>query len=62
MKILEVKTNAWHEVMVEEINSKDFKILTARRYFFNWKKEASESVVYKLRIVGSSDGPGRFSN
>jgi hypothetical protein len=58
MKILEVATNAWHEVTIEEISPAELKGLTAKRYFFNWRKAAKDAVVYKLRIIGGSDIKG----
>jgi hypothetical protein len=58
MRILEVATNIWHEVTIEEISPKEFKYITAKRYFFKWKEVAKEAAVYGLRIEGNNDIKG----
>jgi hypothetical protein len=58
MRILEVATNAWHEVTIEEISSKDIRTLSRKRYFFDWKEAARQAPVYKLCIAGNNDIKG----
>jgi hypothetical protein len=58
MKILEVATNVWHEVTIEEIRPEDLKKLTAKRYFFKWKEFVGLASIYKLRISGENDIKG----
>lgn len=55
MKILELATNILHEVVIDEIDPKEIKRLTVKRYFFDWKKVDKQSKIYKLRIVGEND-------
>lgn len=58
MKILEVATNIWHEVTIEEIRPEDLKQLTVRRYFFNWKDIIGKAKIFKLRISLEDDIKG----
>lgn len=62
MKIVETANNIWHEAVVEEINPKDLKFLTQKRYFFNWKEVAKQGIpIYKLRIWKQDDIKGLMS-
>jgi hypothetical protein len=58
MRILEVVTNAWHEVTIEEISPKEIRTLSRKRYFFDWNEARRQAPVYKLCIVGNNDIKG----
>ncbi|HVA98755.1 MAG TPA: N-acetyltransferase [Bacteroidia bacterium] len=48
MFITELSSEKKHKVVVEPVTKEDYKIITKRRYFFDWKTERQFSV-YKLR-------------
>ena len=58
MKILEVATNVWHEVTIEEVRPEDLKKLTAKRYFFKWQDCIGQAKIFKLRISLENDIKG----
>ncbi|NVK63535.1 MAG: N-acetyltransferase [Flavobacteriales bacterium] len=60
MVILEVETGRKHEVVIGPVESKDFRKLTKKRYFFNWKEEKDQEL-YKLRRVDDSEILGLVS-
>lgn len=60
MIIIDTETGQSHQVKIETVESGDFKKITKRRYFFDWKEE-SDQELYKLRIVGTSDILGLVS-
>ncbi|MEN8122074.1 MAG: N-acetyltransferase [Bacteroidota bacterium] len=60
MIIIDTETGQSHQVEIEAVESEDFKKITKRRYFFDWKEE-NEQELYKLRIVGTSDILGLVS-
>ncbi len=60
MHITHLKTGITKPVFVELVNPEDFKLITKKRYWFNWKVEKG-NWVYKLRIEGSDDILGVMS-
>lgn len=60
MLIVDTKTGQSHKVVIEPVESSDFKGLTKKRYFFDWKEERGQEL-YKLRIVDSNDILGLIS-
>lgn len=48
--VVEVQTGKKHEAEVLEVDKGDYKILTAKVFFFQWKKEKEPSITYKLVI------------
>ena len=60
MLIKEKSTEKLHPVVIEPVTEKDYKQITKKRYFFNWKKEKAHSV-YKLRRNDSDDILGLVS-
>jgi ribosomal protein S6E (S10) len=60
MIVIDTETGQSYRVEIEPVESKDFKTITKKRYFFDWKKE-NESELYKLRIVGTDDILGLVS-
>ncbi len=47
-------------VIIEEVADSDYKILTKKRYSFNWKLEKT-NCVYKLRVSNEEDIIGLIS-
>ena len=60
MIIIDTETGQSHKVEIEPVESGDFKTITKRRYFFDWKEE-NDQELYKLRIVDTSDILGLVS-
>jgi len=60
MKIIEAKTNRRHNVEIRLVEKNDFKNITKRRYFFEWKTE-KKFHVYKLTIENDEDILGLVS-
>jgi hypothetical protein len=60
MYIVGKSTGKRHDAIIDLVEAEDYKILTKRRYFFNWAEEADQEV-YKIKIVGSSDILGLVS-
>jgi len=60
MIVVDTTTGESHQVEIEPVESGEYKSLTKRRYFFDWKDEKNQEV-YKLRIVGTSDILGLVS-
>src|SRR4051812_27256519 len=60
MFVLEVSTNKKLKAVIEPLVEPDYKALTRKRFFFNWKAEKSNAV-YKLRIDRNADIPGVVS-
>ena len=60
MFITECKTGIKHKVVIEPVLDKDYKGITKKRYFFNWKTEKKYDV-YKIRRVGNDDILGVMS-
>ncbi len=60
MIVIDTETGQSHKVVIELVESGDFKTLTKKRYFFDWKEESSQEL-YKLRIVDTSDILGLVS-
>ncbi|MEO7212961.1 hypothetical protein [Mucilaginibacter sp.] len=55
MHIILKENNERHVVLVSPIEDVDFKKLTVKRYFFNWKKLKDESSIFKLTLANSKD-------
>lgn len=53
MKILEISTGIEHNISITPVSVQDFKYLTKKRYFFNWKTIAEEAALFKLQITGN---------
>ena len=60
MIIVNTETGQSHQVKIETVESRDFKRITKRKYFFDWKEEKDQEL-YKLRIVESNDILGLVS-
>lgn len=60
MIVIDTETGQNHQIEIEPVESGDYKIITKRRYFFDWKEEKDQEL-YKLSIVGSSDILGLVS-
>ena len=60
MIIIDTETGKSHQLKIEAVESGDFKRITKRRYFFDWKEE-NDKELYKLRIVGTNDILGLVS-
>ena len=69
MVITEVATGRKLAVSIFPVEGKDFKQITKKRYFFDWKKERGVSDLFKLTLKGGSeilgllalvDFPGEF--
>lgn len=55
MEIVERATGAMKPVLVTRVEKKDLKLLTKKRYFFNWKSLFTTHDLYKLMIEGEDD-------
>ncbi len=55
MEIIEVTTSLRKTVIINVAEDEDFKVLTKKRYSFDWKSFKSETTVYKLQIDGEED-------
>lgn len=53
MYVIEIKNGLKHEVEVNPIENIDFKSVTKKEYFFNWKLE-KEYEIYKINILDQS--------
>jgi hypothetical protein len=69
MVIVEVATSRKLSASIFPIETKDFKQITKKRYFFDWKKERGVSDLFKLTLQAKSeilgllaliDFPGEF--
>lgn len=60
MIVIETKTKKELKVEVKPIEESDYKSLTKKRYFFNWKEEKKQEV-YKLVLEGTEDILGLVS-
>ena len=60
MVIISTSTGQKHKVLIEPVEKGDYKILTKKRYFFDWKTEQKYEV-YKLRIENLNDIIGLIS-
>jgi len=58
--IVEVSTNALHQIEILPILDTDFNALSINRYAFNWKEEKNQEV-YKLVLKGQIDILGLVS-
>ena|SRR6185437_688859 len=55
MAIIEVATGRKLKSSVTPLVNADFKQITKKRYFFDWKKERGVSDLFKLTLQGESD-------
>jgi len=60
MIVKDSKTGEKHKVEIKLLEDSEFKKLTKKRYFFDWKEERNQEV-YKLTLVGSDDILGLVS-
>lgn len=60
MFIIEQSTGKKHKVIIEPAMSEDYKSITKKRFFFNWKTEKKYEV-YKLRRASSDSILGLMS-
>lgn len=60
MIVVNTATGESHKVEISPVESEDYKEITKRRYFFDWKDE-KDYEVYKIRIVGATDILGLIS-
>lgn len=58
--VVDTKTGKQLEVVIERLVASDFKRITKKRYFFDWKLE-KDYEVYSLRILDSIDILGLVS-
>ncbi|PQJ11706.1 N-acetyltransferase [Flavipsychrobacter stenotrophus] len=49
--VIEPQTNQKHKADVLIVDSNDYKIITAKQFFFQWKKERAPAITYKLVIL-----------
>jgi len=55
MHVIEQATKENRQVIVQKISEADFKRITIKRYFFNWKKLKGLSDIYKLTQINDDD-------
>lgn len=60
MHVTHLKTGANKKVVIETVSYKDYKLITKKRFWFDWRTEKGNSV-YKLRMEGSDDILGLMS-
>ena len=60
MIVIETKTNKELKIEIKPVEKGDYKLLTMKRYFFDWKKEKRQEV-YKLTLEGTKDILGLVS-
>jgi hypothetical protein len=60
MVIVEVLTGKTYPIEILPVESRDYKLISKSRYFFDWKEEKNQEV-YKLIIKGQNDILGLVS-
>jgi len=55
MEIIEVATGLRKGVVISEVETQDWKMLTKKRYSFAWQVTKETAVVYKLHIEDDED-------
>ncbi len=60
MYITDVKSGKRHDIVISPIEPEDFKFITKKEYFFNWKLEKDYEIC-KLRIIDQSEILGLVS-
>lgn len=60
MFIVEAKTGDEYEISIVPVESRDFRKITKKRYFFNWKEEKRQEI-YKLFRTDNLDIVGLVS-
>lgn len=61
MVIVELATGQKQTVAISPVESKDFRLITKKRYSFDWKKERGIADIFKLTIAEKSDILGLVS-
>ena len=51
MQITHLKTGIEKNVVIELISTEDYKVITKKRYWFNWKTEKENKVTMKTNKV-----------
>lgn len=54
MQVLEISTGKRLQVEILPLESSDYKTITKKRYYFNWKEE-KDYEVYKLQLIDSKE-------
>ncbi|WP_134088562.1 N-acetyltransferase [Olivibacter sp. XZL3] len=60
MSVLEVSTGQRYHIKVIKVEAADFKVISNKRYFFNWNEEKAYEIV-KLTLVDNKDILGLMS-
>ncbi len=60
MYVTEIKLNKRFEIEISRLSINDFKLISKREFFFNWKHEKNYEV-YKQKIIGQSEILGLVS-
>jgi len=60
MNIVETVTGKKYKIVIDRVTNSDYKSITKKRYFFNWKEE-QEYEVYKLALEDTEDRLGLVS-
>ncbi len=60
MIVIATKTNKELKIEIKPIEKDDYRLVTKKRYFFDWKKEEKQEV-YKLTLEGNKDILGLIS-
>jgi hypothetical protein len=55
MVIVESATGQELTVAISPVEAKDFRQITKKRYFFDWKRERGNAAIFKLTLAGQSD-------
>ncbi len=55
MTITELRTGEKLTVAIRPVTAEDFKKITVKSYFFNWKKLKDQPLLLKLQVARSSD-------
>lgn len=55
MVVIEVATGRKLTAAIEPLGDKDFRLITKKRYSFDWKKERGVADLFKLSLKGESD-------
>jgi hypothetical protein len=58
MKITHAASGEEREVAIDPVGESDFKKLTKKRYFFDWRQEATTAKLFKLHLSGDDDIKG----
>ncbi len=53
MYVVDTRTGKKHEVVISPVLEEDYRLITKKEFFFNWKLE-NENEVFKISIKGES--------